>query len=111
MHFFFLLTITRANSRTAANKQQGNPQSRVACVAGLRKIVDHFGFNIGLFFKRRYRIFDSFCHCIYRALLGDVLVAGNSFNGGFHTGEILVVILLQSVCLGNGFVNLSVVGR
>ena len=30
----------RANSRTAANKQQGNPQSRVACVAGLRKIID-----------------------------------------------------------------------
>ena len=54
-------------------------------------------------------IFDSFRHCIYFALFRNVLVTDNSFDSGFHTGEILVVILLQSICLGNGCVNLCVI--
>ena len=57
------------------------------------------------------RIFDSFRHCINFALFSNVLVTVNSIDGSFHTGKILVLILLQSICLGNGFVDLSVVGR
>ncbi len=56
-------------------------------------------------------IFDSVCHCIYLALLGNILVADNGIHSGFHAGEVLVVILVQCICFGNGFVNLSVVGR
>ena len=55
-------------------------------------------------------IFDSLCHGIYFALLGNVLTTGNGIDGGFHSGEILVVILLQSICLGEGCINLGVVG-
>ena len=55
-------------------------------------------------------IFDSLCHGIYFALLGNVLPTDNGIDGGFHSGEILVVILLQSICLGNGCIDLGVVG-
>ena len=55
-------------------------------------------------------IFDSLCHGIYFALLGNVLTTGNGIDGGFHSGEILVVILLQSICLGEGCIDLGVVG-
>ena len=54
--------------------------------------------------------FDSLCHGIYFALLGNVLTTGNGIDGGFHSGEILVVILLQSICLGEGCIDLGVVG-
>ena len=57
------------------------------------------------------RIFDSLCHSINFALLSDVLVTDNSIDGSFHGGEVLVVVLLQCICLGNGCVDLSVVGR
>ena len=56
------------------------------------------------------RIFDSFRHCINFALFSDVLVTDNSMDGSFHGGEILVVVLVQGICFGNGCVNLSVVG-
>ena len=56
-------------------------------------------------------IFDSFCHCIYLALLGNILVTDNSIHSSFHDGEVLVVILVQCICFGNGCINLSVVGR
>ena len=55
------------------------------------------------------RIFDRFRHCIYFGLLGNVLVTHNGIHSSFHTGEILVVILVQGIRLSNGFVNLSVV--
>ena len=55
-------------------------------------------------------IFDSFRHGIYFALLGNVLPTDNGIDGGFHSGEILVVILLQSICLGEGCIDLGVVG-
>ena len=55
-------------------------------------------------------IFDSLCHGIYFTLLGNVLPTGNGIDGGFHSGEILVVILLQSICLGEGCIDLGVVG-
>ena len=54
-------------------------------------------------------IFDSFCHCIYLALLGNVLVADNGIHSGFHSGEVLVVILVQCICFGNGCINLSII--
>ena len=54
-------------------------------------------------------IFDSFRHGIYFALLGNVLPTDNGLDGGFHSGEILVVILLQSICLGEGCIDLGVV--
>ena len=56
------------------------------------------------------RIFNSLCHCVYLCLLGDVLATGNGIDGGFHTSEVLVVILLQSICLGEGCIDLGVVG-
>ena len=56
-------------------------------------------------------IFDSLCHRINFALFSDVLVTDNSIDSNFHTGEILVVILVQCICFGNGCINLSVVGR
>ena len=55
------------------------------------------------------RIFDRFRHCIYFALLGNVLTTDNSVDSGVYTGEILVVILVQGIRLGNGFVNFGVV--
>ena len=54
-------------------------------------------------------IFNSLCHCVYLCLLGDVLATGNGIDGGFHTGEVLVVVLVQCICLGNGCVNLCVI--
>ena len=55
------------------------------------------------------RIFNSLCHCIYFALLGNVLATHNSVDSGFYTGEILVVVLVQGIRLGNGFVNFGVI--
>ena len=57
------------------------------------------------------RIFDSFRHCINFVLFSDVLVTVNSIDGSFYRSEVFVLILVQSICLGNGFVDLSVVGR
>ena len=57
------------------------------------------------------RIFDRFRHCIYFALLVNVLTTDNSVDSGFHSGEILVLILVQGIRLNNCFINLSVVGR
>ena len=54
-------------------------------------------------------IFDSLCHCINFALFSDVLVTDNSMDGSFHGGEILVVVLVQSICLGNGCVYFGVI--
>ena len=54
-------------------------------------------------------IFDSFRHGIYFALLGNVFTTDNGIDSRFYCGEILVVILLQSICLGDGCVDPSVV--
>ena len=54
-------------------------------------------------------IFNSLRHCIYFALFCNVLVTDNSFDSGFHTGEILVLILVQGIRFGNGCVNLCVI--
>jgi len=55
------------------------------------------------------RIFDSLCHLVYFRLLRNIFTTDNSFDSGFHTGEILVVILLQSICFGNGCIYLSII--
>ena len=55
------------------------------------------------------RIFDRFRHCIYFGLLRNVLTTHNSVDSGFYTGEILVVVLVQGIRLGNGFVNFGVI--
>ena len=55
-------------------------------------------------------IFNSLRHCVNFALLSDILVTDNSIDGSFHGGEVLVLVLVQCICLGNGFVDLSVVG-
>ena len=55
------------------------------------------------------RIFNCLCHCIYFALFSNVLVTDNSLDSGFHTREILILILVQGICLSNGFINLSIV--
>ena len=44
-------------------------------------------------------------------MLGNVLVTHNSVHCGVYSGEILVVILVQSIRLGNCCINISVVGR
>ena len=54
-------------------------------------------------------IFNSLRHCVHFALFSDVLVTDNSFDGSFHGSEVLVVVLLQCICLGNGFVYFGVV--
>ena len=59
--------------------------------------------------KGSNRILYCFRHCIHFTLLGNVLVTDNGFHGNFHTGEILIIILVQRISLGNGFINLSVV--
>ena len=63
-----------------------------------------------LVLQRGNRVFDSLCHRVNFALFSDVLVADNSIDGGFHSGEVVVVILLQSICLGEGCIDLGVVG-
>ena len=55
------------------------------------------------------RIFDSLCHLIHFGLLGNVLATDNSIHSGFHGREVLEIILVQGICLGNGCINLSVV--
>ena len=52
----------------------------------------------------------AFRHSIHFGLLGNVLATGNGIDGSFHSGEILVVILLQRICLGDGCIDLGVVG-
>ena len=52
----------------------------------------------------------SLCHCIHFALFSDVLVTDNSLDSSFHTGEVLVVILVQGICFCNGCIYLCVIG-
>ena len=48
---------------TAADEQQGNPQSKVACIAGLGTLIGCSRLGTGrLFLKSSNRIFDSLCH-------------------------------------------------
>ena len=54
-------------------------------------------------------IFNSFRHCIYLALLGNVLITDDSLHSSFYTREILVVILVQCICFGNGCIYLCVI--
>ena len=54
-------------------------------------------------------IFDSLCHLVYSRLLRNIFTTDNSFDSGFHAGEVLVVILVQCICFGNGCINLCVI--
>ena len=54
-------------------------------------------------------IFNCFRHCIYFALLRNIFTTNNSIDSSFHTRKIFVLILIQGICLGNRFVNLSVI--
>ena len=56
-------------------------------------------------------IFNSFRHCIHFGLLRNIFTTDNSFDSGFHTGEILVVVLVQCICFGNGFINLCIISK
>ena len=42
-------------------------------------------------------------------MLGNVLVTDNSSNGLFHSGKILIAVLVQCICLGNGCVYFGVI--
>ena len=55
------------------------------------------------------RIFNSLRHCIHFALFSDILVTDNGIDGSFHGREVFVLVLLQSICLGNGCINLSII--
>ena len=57
------------------------------------------------------RIFDRFRHGIYFGLLRNVLVTDNGINSGFHTSEVLVVILVQGIRLGNSLINFGVISK
>ena len=84
-----------ADGCTAADKQQGNPQSKVACIAGLGTLIGCSRFGTGRFFlKSSNRIFDSLCNIVYFGLLRNIFTTDNSLDSSFHTGEILVVILV-----------------
>lgn len=97
---------------TATGKQQCDPRHEIACIAGLGRIVSRFRFDFRrLFLKGGNGILDSLRHCVNLRLLGNVLVTDDGINGSFHIGEVLVVVLVQGVCLGNGCVDLGVVGR
>ena len=63
-----------------------------------------------LVLQRGKGIFDSLCHGIYFALLGNVFTTDDGVDSGFNGGEVRVVILLQSICLGEGCIDLGVVG-
>ena len=96
---------------TAADEQQGDPQSKVACIAGLRIPIRCSRFGTGrLFLKSSNRIFDSLCHLVYFRLLRNIFTTDNCLDSSFDTGEILVVILVQSIRFGNGCINLCVIG-
>ena len=69
----------------------------------------YFGVICSLVLQGSNGILDCCCHCIYLRLLGNVLVTNNSLHGSFYTREVLVVILVQCIYLGNSFINLSVV--
>ena len=69
----------------------------------------YFGVVSVLVFQGINRFFNSLCHLVHFCLLSNVLASDNSLNSIFHTGEVLVVILVQCFCLGNGFINLSVI--
>ena len=62
-----------------------------------------------LFDQRCNGIFNGFCHCVNFGLLCDILAAHNSIKCCFHSGKIYIIVLVQSIRLCNGFVNLSVV--
>ena len=73
---------------TAADEQQGNPQSNVACVTGLRTLIGCSMFGTGSFFlKSSNRIFDSLCHLVYFGLLRNIFTTDNSIDGS----EVLVL--------------------
>ena len=57
------------------------------------------------------RILYCFRHCIHSTLLGKVLTTNNGIHGSFHTGEILVIILVQHLYLCNGCVYCTVICR
>ena len=56
-------------------------------------------------------IFNSLRHCIHFALFSDILVTDNSIDGSFYRSEVFVLILVQSVYLGDGCIDFGVVGR
>ena len=55
------------------------------------------------------RIFNSLRHCVNFRLFGNVFVTDNSVQCIIHSGEILVVVLVQSIYLGNGCVYFGVI--
>ena len=55
-------------------------------------------------------IFDSFCHCIYLCLLCQLLSSNHRIDCSLHSGEVLVVVLVQCICFGDGCVDLGIVG-
>ena len=57
------------------------------------------------------RIFNRFRHCIYFTLLRKLLATGHSIDSGFHTSEVLVVILVQGIRLGNSLINFGVISK
>ena len=53
---------------------------------------------------------DVLCHGIHIGLLGDVLAAVHSVDGGIHSGEIRVVVAVQCARLVNRGIDRGVVG-
>ena len=85
----------------------------VVLVQGIRlgNSLINFGIVRILVLQGCNRIFNCFRHCIYFALLSNIFVTDNGIHSSFHSREILVVILIQGICLSNGFINLSVISK
>ena len=70
----------------------------------------YFGVVSTLVLQGSNRIFDSFRHGIYLCLLCQLLSSNHRIDCSLHSGEILVVVLVQCICFGNGFIDLGIVG-
>ena len=55
------------------------------------------------------RIFNSLSHCINFGLLRNIFTTGHSIHSGFHAGEVLVLVLVQCICFGNGCIYFCVI--
>ena len=56
-------------------------------------------------------ILNSFRHFVNCGLLCDFLISDNGIHCGFHSREILVVILIQGIYLVYGCIHFGIVSR
>ena len=62
-----------------------------------------------LVLQRGYRVFDGLCHRVNFDLFRKRIAANDGVDSILHGGEVLVVVLVQCICLGDGRVNCAVI--